>query len=138
MIRNNLFDADTNAFNDYLEAIRMPKNTDEEKAARHQAMQAGLKKAVQVPLKTMKTGNKAWDYMIEIAKFGNIASKSDVEVGARSLETGIWGAYKNVLINLPGIDDDNFKKEITEEAEKLVNRAKVKCAEALKILDERE
>ncbi len=133
-----MIDEDTNAFNDFLNAIRMPKNTDEEKKARHEAMQEGLKKAVNVPLSTMKIGGEAWDAMVELAKYGNIASKSDVEVGARSLETGIWGAYKNVFINMPDIEDEKFKKEITKEADEILNRAKEKCEEVLKILDGRE
>ena len=132
-----MIDADTNAFNDYLEAVRMPKNTPEEKAARNDAMQNGLKKAIEVPLKTMRLGDSAWNYLLEVAKCGNIASKSDVEVGSRSLETGIWGAYKNVLINLPGIVDEDFKKKITAEAEQIVKRAKEKSTEILEILDKR-
>ncbi len=133
-----MVDADTNAFNDYMDALRMPKNTDEEKAARTEAMQAGLKKAIEIPFKTMYLGDGAWDMMIEVAKYGNIASKSDVEVGARSLEVGIWGAYKNVLINMPGIKDEQFKTQKLTEAETIVNRAKAKCEEVLKILDERD
>jgi len=133
-----MIDADTNAFNDYMEALRMSKNTDEEKKIRIEKMQAGLKKAIEIPLGTMRLGDSAWDAMIECAKYGNIASKSDVEVGARALETGIWGAYKNVLINLPGIKDENFKHEKITEAETIVNRAKEKCEECLNILHGRE
>lgn len=132
-----MIDADTNAFNDYMEALRMPKNTDEEKSLRVEAMQNGLKKAIEVPLSTMKFGNSAWDKMTEIAQYGNIASKSDIEVGARALEVGIWGAYKNVLINLPGIHDEEFKTKISSEAEAIKNRAKEKCEEVLTILSNR-
>ncbi len=133
-----MIDADTNAFNDYMDAMRLPKNTAQEKAAREAAMQEGLKKAINVPLKTMKIGDSAWDAMLGVAKYGNIASKSDIEVGARSLETGIWGAYKNVLINMPQITDENYKKEILALAEDIVKRAKEKCEEVLKILNERK
>ncbi len=133
-----MIDADTNAFNDYMEAMRLPKNSDEEKNIRFEKMQDGLKKAIEVPLKTMKLGDYAWDAMLEVAKYGNIASKSDVEVGARALEMGIWGAYKNVLINLPGIKDEQFKNSIIEQAEAIRNRAIEKCNEVLKILSERE
>ncbi len=133
-----MIDEDTNAFNDYINALGMPKGTDEEIAARQKAMQEGLKKAIQVPLATMKYGDEAWDMLIETAKYGNINSKSDVEVGARALEVGIWGAYKNVMINLPGIKDEQFKKDILAEAEEIVKRAAVKMKEALKILDERK
>jgi glutamate formiminotransferase / formiminotetrahydrofolate cyclodeaminase len=129
-----MIDADTNAFNDYMEAMRLPKNTPEEKASRQLAMQNGLKKAIIVPLTTMRLGDSVWDAMVECAKYGNIASKSDVEVGARALETGIWGAYKNVLINIPDIEDDGFKSEITKEAESILHRAGEKCKEVLDTL----
>lgn len=132
-----MIDADTNAFNDYMHALRLPKSTDEEKAARFFAMQEGLKKAIEVPLKTMKLGDVCWDKMEEIAKIGNIASKSDVEVGARALEVGIWGAYKNVMINLPGIKDEAFTAKITAEAEEIKNRARKRSGDILKIIDSR-
>ena len=103
-----MIDADTNAFNDYVEAVRMPQKTDTEKNARFEKMQAGLKKAIEIPLTTMKIGDSAWEAMIEAAKIGNIASKSDIQVGARALELGIWGAWKNVLINMKDIQDTSF------------------------------
>lgn len=62
-----MIDADTNAFNDYLEGVRMPKDTPEQQTARDAAMQAGLKKAIEVPLTTMRLGDSAWDSMIELA-----------------------------------------------------------------------
>lgn len=132
-----MIDADTNAFNDYVDAIRLPKNTDSEKKVRHDAMQAGLKKAIEIPLKTMKIGDAAWDALIEVAQYGNIASASDVEVGARALEVGIWGAYKNVMINMGGIDDKDFKSNIIKEATEMKDRAKTMCDKALKILEDR-
>jgi glutamate formiminotransferase/formiminotetrahydrofolate cyclodeaminase len=133
-----MIDADTNAFNDYVEAMRLPKDTPDEKAYREQKMQEGLKKAIEVPLTTMRLADTAWDAMVDCARFGNIASKSDVEVGARSLEVGIWGAYRNVLINMPGIKDEEFKQKILSEAEQMVTRAKEKCNEVLNILEERD
>jgi len=75
--------------------------------------------------------------MLSVAKFGNIASKSDIEVGVRALEMGIWGAYKNVLINLPGISDKQFVQDITAEATKIMNNAKSQMEEILSFLDKR-
>lgn len=132
-----MIDADTNAFNDYMEAMRLPKHTEEEIAARNQAMKDGLKKAIKVPLSTIKLADAVWDSFVELAKYGNIASRSDMEVGARALETGIWGAYKNVLINLPGIKDEAFKTDVVQEAEAYLKRAEEKCKEILNILDKR-
>lgn len=132
-----MIDADTNAFNDYMEAMRLPKHTEEEIAIRNQAMENGLKKAIKVPLSTIKLADAVWDSFVELAKYGNIASRSDMEVGARALETGIWGAYKNVLINLPGIKDEAFKTDVVQEAEAYLKRAEEKCKEILNILDKR-
>jgi len=132
-----MVDADTNAFNDYMEAMRQPKETPEQKKVRNEAMQNGLKKAIEIPLTTMRYGNDAWDTMVELAHYGNIASRSDVEVGAKALETGIWGAYKNVLINMPQIQDEDFKARILGEAETMVNHASAKCKEVLLILEKR-
>ncbi len=87
-----MIDRDTRAFDAYLAAVGMPKDTAEEKAARHAAMQDGLKAAVQVPLEVMRTADRCWEAMAEMAAHGNPASRSDLEVGARALETGIWGA----------------------------------------------
>jgi glutamate formiminotransferase/formiminotetrahydrofolate cyclodeaminase len=130
-----MIDADTSAFNEYMEGLRMPKETEEEREVRSAKMQSGLQTAINVPLSTMRLGDKAWNLLIEVAKYGNPASKSDTQVGAKALETGIWGAYQNVLINMKDIKDQKFRKEIIAEAEKTMERASVKCAEILKILE---
>lgn len=132
-----MIDADTNAFNDYMDALGMPKDTDEHKAARSAAMQAGLRKAIDVPLGTMRIADRCWPAMLEMAEHGNMASKSDLEVGAKALETGIWGAYKNVVINLRGIKDQDVALRIQAEADALLARAKEQCIAVLSALDAR-
>lgn len=131
-----MIDADTNAFNDYMTAMKLPKKTSEEQIIRKVKMQEGLKKAVTVPLSVMRISDSCWEWMIKMAKHGNISSKSDLEVGAKSLETGIWGAFKNVEINLPAIDDEKYKKEILDEAgvilENAVRNCKKVCSELAK------
>jgi len=133
-----LIDADTSAFNDYVEATRLQKGTEEEIQLRNTAMQNGLKKAIEVPLTTMRVADSAWVMMVEVARFGNIASKSDVEVGAKSLETGIWGAHKNVLINLKDIQDENYKAKIQSEANELLQRAHEMCSQTIECINSRE
>jgi glutamate formiminotransferase len=130
-------DEDTNAFNDYIDAIRLPKNTDEEKTIRTKAMQDGLKKAILSPLSVMKLGDGCWEQMEIAARYGNFASVSDIEVGTRALELGIWGAWRNVMVNMTDIEDESWKRDILAEAEEIKNRAKVKCDEILEILDKR-
>lgn len=131
-------DEDTNAFNDFVDAMRLPQNTDEEKATRTNAMQEGLKKAIYTPLSVMKISDKVWDSMEIAANFGNINSKSDVEVGVRAVELGIWGAWKNVLINMTDIKDENWKNSVLKEADEIMNRAKIKSEEILNILNNRK
>jgi len=118
-----MIDADTRAFTGYMDAVRMSQDTEAERAARHDAMQRGLAQAVSVPLETMRIADGAWESMLEIARHGNLAARSDLEVGARALETGIWGAYRNVLVNLGDIEDAAFVREVTDEAEALRSRA---------------
>lgn len=130
-----LIDADTDAFNDYMIAMKLPKETEEQRIIRDEKMQEGLKKAVEVPLKVMRIADSCWRWMIQMAKFGNIASASDLEVGAKSLETGIWGAYKNVKINLPQIKDDEFKNKVLTEGGKILKRAKTNLRKIEKILE---
>lgn len=133
-----MVDADTNAFSGFMDAKKLPKTTPEEQEIREKALQDGLKCAVQIPLNVIKTATKAWDPMIELAKIGNINSKSDLQVGARSLETAVWGAFYNVKINLPDITDDAYKKQVLDEAESSLETAQEKCKEILNILEERK
>ncbi len=132
-----MIDADTNAFNDYVKALGLPKETLEEKEFRKTKMQQGLKKAIEIPLSTMKTADIAWGAMIQVAQYGNIASKSDIEVGAKALQTGIWGAYKNVMINMKDIQDKKYENKIIKLAEAINLRAVNQCKKVLDILEKR-
>jgi glutamate formiminotransferase/formiminotetrahydrofolate cyclodeaminase len=133
-----MIDRDTRAFDGYMAAMKMPRDTEEEQAARHQSLQEGLKTAVQVPLEVMRIGDGAWDAMVEMAAHGNIASGSDLEVGARALEAGIWGAGRNVAINLPGIEDEAYREAVSSEADTLASRASTKRDEVLTTLGSRK
>ncbi len=132
-----MIDADTEAFNDFVKALSLPKSTKEEKQYRNDKMQQGLKKAIDIPLATMKMADSAWDALEQTALHGNIASKSDVEVGARALEMGIWGAYKNVMINMTDIQDKTYKNKTIKIAEDIKKRAKKMCNTILDILEKR-
>ena len=129
-----LIDADTQAFAAYMEARSLPQDTEERAAERRQAMEAGLQKAVEVPLAVLRLADGSWDAMVEMARHGNIASRSDLEVGAKALEAGIWGAHRNVLINLPEITDAGFRTRAGAEAETIAQRARPRLEEILTIL----
>lgn len=133
-----LIDADTNAFNDYMTAMKMPKRTEQEQKLRNEKMQDGLKKAINVPLSVMRTADSCWEWMLQMAEHGNIASKSDLEVGAKSLETGIFGAFKNVEINLPNIEDTKYKKEVLDEANLILQNAEKNFKNVCSVLSKRQ
>lgn len=133
----SMIDADTNAFNDYMTAMKLPKDTDEQKKLRTGLMQDGLKKAINVPLSVMKTADDCWPFMIELAKIGNASSASDLAVGAKSLETGIWGAMKNVEINMGQITDERYKAAVMKEAGEIMKRAGKNLAKVEEILNSR-
>jgi glutamate formiminotransferase/formiminotetrahydrofolate cyclodeaminase len=119
----SLVDEDTQAFNAYMTALRLPKNTREEKAARKEAMQAGLKQAVAVPLETARQSLRAMKLAQRAAEMGNKNSVSDAGVGAQMAHGGVVGACLNVLINLPGIEDESFVGEMKAEVGRIQSEA---------------
>jgi glutamate formiminotransferase len=133
-----LIDADTKAFNAYVAAVSLPQDTPDEAARRETAMQEGLRAAASVPLRTMRVADRCWDHFVEMARHGNFASRSDLEVGAKALEAGTWAAGRNVYVNLPEIKDEAFRRDLTVEAEALTARAREKLAEVLAILTARQ
>ena len=72
-------------------------------------MELGLKTAILVPLNVAKTANQVWAPLKELASLYNVTTKSDLQVAARTIETGVWGAYYNLMINLKSMDDEEFK-----------------------------
>ncbi|MBN2017605.1 MAG: glutamate formimidoyltransferase [Candidatus Cloacimonetes bacterium] len=116
-------DTDTEAFNTYMAAMKLPKKTDEEKKIRSTEIQKAIKNATQVPLHTMKL---CWEVIVlaeTAAKYGNQNALSDAGVAAITALTATKSAYFNVLINLPGVKDEDFKKKIREEADNTLNQA---------------
>ncbi|WP_289023416.1 glutamate formimidoyltransferase [Desulfobacter postgatei] len=132
-----MIDADTNAFADYVAALGLPENTEEENRFRKAQLELGLKKAIEVPLSIMTLGDKAWDAMLGVAQYGNIASRSDVALGARALEVGIWGAYRTLIHNMDDINDPEYRKKIMEKADVIRDMAVENCQKILDILEKR-
>jgi glutamate formiminotransferase/formiminotetrahydrofolate cyclodeaminase len=126
-----LIDADSQAFEGYRAAGALPAGTAEQAAARREALEAGLRRSVEVPLETMRIADRCWDALLEMARHGNPASRSDLEVGAKSLETGIWGAHRNVLINLEAVEDQAYCRDVGAEAAALAARAREKLETVL-------
>jgi len=126
-------DDDTNAFNEYMAAMRLPKSTKEEQQKRKNAIQQGLKQAVQVPLTTARLSLEAMELCGVAAAKGNVNSVSDAGVGAQIAHTGVMGGVFNVLINLPQITDETFKAEIKTTCAELEKKSQRLLAKTLKL-----
>jgi glutamate formiminotransferase/formiminotetrahydrofolate cyclodeaminase len=109
-------DRDTDAFNQVMAAARLPKKTDEDKAARKAAMEEANKQATLVPLDVLRRTWDASQLARRIAAKGNKNSVSDAGVAALTARTAAEGAYLNVAINLPGIEDKKFTADTLKEA----------------------
>ena len=119
----HLVDEDTAAFNGIMDALGMPKGNDEEKAVRHAALQEATRRATEVPAQIMRTCYASMEVMEAMAKLGNPASVSDAGVGALAARAGVIGAFLNVKINVPSLEDRAYVKALLEEGAELVEKA---------------
>ncbi|MDP4109275.1 MAG: cyclodeaminase/cyclohydrolase family protein [Bacillota bacterium] len=106
-----LADEDTKAFNKFMEAMKLPKETDEQKKLREEALQKAGRYALEVPLATAEKCLRILKNQAAIGKYGNKNAVSDIGVGALMALAGLEGAVLNVKINLPGIKDESLKKQ---------------------------
>lgn len=126
-----LVDEDTEAFAKIMDVFSMPKGTEEEKAARAEAMEKATLYASRVPLKTMQTAMEAMPVALAMARIGNPASASDAGVGAIAALAAVRGAHLNVRINAAGLKDRTLAAELTDEAARIETEAVAAEAEVL-------
>lgn len=126
-----LVDEDTAAFARIMDVFAMPKGSDEEKAARAEAMEKATLYATQVPLRTMKTAREAMPVALAMAKEGNPASASDAGVGAIAALAAVRGAQLNVRINAAGLEDRAMAEKLIAEAAEIAKEAAAMEAEIL-------
>lgn len=126
-----LVDEDTAAFNRIMAVFGMPKGTDEEKAARAEALESATLYATEVPLRTMKAAYATFDLLDAMARIGNPNSVSDAGVGAIAAEAAVAGANLNVRINAAGLKDRAKADKLTSEAATIASEAARRRAEIL-------
>lgn len=130
-----MVDEDTNAFNEIMNAMRLPKGSEEEKAVRFEAMQAATIYAVEVPLKIMKVALDSMKMIQIMAEIGNPNSVTDAGVGALCARTAVYGAYLNVKINLGDVKDKDYVNRILEQADAMLKAANDNEKEVMKIVE---
>lgn len=132
-----LLQDDTVAYNGVIAAFRLPKETDEEKAARKTAVQAGLIMAADVPLGICRAAVEVCRLAQTAAAIGNPAAVTDAGIGAVLGEAAAQGAALNVRINLGSIEDHAYVESADAELDSLLAEAAALRAEVLRITHEK-
>jgi formiminotetrahydrofolate cyclodeaminase len=114
-----LIEEDAKAFNEVMSAFRMPK----ENPDRRRMIQDALKRATEVPMKTMRECYKALELAKVVAEKGNVNSVSDAGVAALVANTGVQSAGMNVMINVKFIEDKEFTEKVLEEVINLTRKS---------------
>ena len=115
-------DRDSDAFNEVMAAFKLPKETDEEKAKRKEAIQEGTKKASLVPLDVAKDAFKIMGIIEKVVVKGNQNAVTDGAVAAMMARTAVLSALYNVKINLGSIKDEAFVEKLTKEVQELESK----------------
>lgn len=117
----DLADADTQAFDQVMEAYRLPKETQEEQAVRQTAIQAALQGATHVPLETARACATVVKLAAQVMTKINPNALSDAGAAALLAEAGLKGAQLNVAINLAAIHDPIFVQEAQEDLRRILS-----------------
>ena len=108
-----LSQADADVFNIFMNALGLPKNTDEEKAIRTAAIQQAYKDAAMVPFEIGELANQIFDLAELASQKGNQNLITDGIIAAINARAAVKAAFLNVRINLSGIKDENFVSDVS-------------------------
>ncbi len=130
-------DLDSQAFNNLMAAFKMKKKTDEQKLEREKAVEEASKQATLVPMNVLERSLEALELAKEVALHGNKNSISDAGVAGLAAQAAAEGAYYNVRINLPSIQDEKFKSNTRKKADSLKKKSE-KLSKGIKEIIEKE
>lgn len=119
MMLVDFIDKDANSFDGVMQAMKMPKETDEEKAARTAKIQEETKYAAMVPFEVAEKTTELFDAIAFLVEHGNKNAQTDVLVAAMMARTAVLGALYNVKINLGSIKDTVFVEDLTQKVSAL-------------------
>jgi formiminotetrahydrofolate cyclodeaminase len=116
-------DRDSDAYNRVFQAYKLPKESDEQQAARKQAIQEATIEAASVPMKVARMVYSIMPLIEQVAQRGNQNAVTDAAVAMMTARTAILGALLNVRINLSSINDQELVAELSEKVEELEAKA---------------
>jgi len=129
-------DEDTEAFDEVIAGMRMPKDTPGERAVRAVAIQKGYKAATLVPLDTVARCRDALRLCLEMVRIAPEEMMSDVGTGALVARAGLIGAAYNVRINLKSIGDEAFREEMLARLGGLVDEGETLARQVEELMEE--
>lgn len=124
-------DRDSEAYDRVFACFKMPKATDEEKAARSAAIQEATKFAAQVPMEVARRAYGLMDTIAQVARKGNQNAVTDACVAMMAARSAVLAALMNVRINLGSLKDKEFALAMQAEADGLEQKALAKEKELL-------
>jgi formiminotetrahydrofolate cyclodeaminase len=115
-----LADEDADAYAAFAAALKLPRDTDEQKAARTVAIRASARVAAGVPLRTVEACRAVVEASEVLAGRSNLNAASDLAVASRLVEAAAHGAAENVIVNLPALGDESLAGELRGRVETLL------------------
>jgi len=129
-------DDDTNAFESVIAAMRMPRDTEDERQVRAEAMREGYKVATRVPMANVELCHEALKLCDEMAGIADPQMISDVGTGALLANAGAIAAAYNVRINLPHTKDEAFNAEMQAAVDTLLKACAELAASVAAVVEE--
>lgn len=126
-------DRDSEAYDSVFACFKMPKASDEEKAARSTAIQEATKFAALIPMQVARNAYELMNIIMDVARLGNRNAVTDACVAMMAARSAVLGALMNVRINLVSLKDKEFVSKLQNEADALEQHA---CEKEKELLDE--
>jgi glutamate formiminotransferase/formiminotetrahydrofolate cyclodeaminase len=133
----SLFYEDMEVFTKLMATFGLPGNTEEEKEKRKQAIQYATKRAIEVPLNTMKKSQRAAELALDMAKTGNLNAISDAGIAGEMALAAARSASYNVLINLGFLKDEDYSADIEEQHRMILKEVQSLCEETSSLVNKK-
>ena len=118
-----LVDEDTKAFNQIMDAFKLPKENESDIKKRNDAIQNATKNAILTPYRVMQVALDSMCVIKKMAEIGNPNSITDACVAALCARTAVRGAFLNVQINCLDYNDKTFVEDINKKGKNILEKA---------------